>query len=274
VKRCSVCINDERVVPIYEVEGKQLCRECVKQLPHLPEREKVQEDLERLMNEVDRALLAFSGGKDSVVALYLAVRQYKVDVEAVMVDHGFMAETAKENARRIAAYFGVPLTILRADYSDIFKDALERGESPCSRCSDRTMSLLRQYAKSKGIKYIITGHEIPFGGKPYRQMRGGILQIRLLSMMGEEERKKILEQLPFQYPELPGYTTNCLILGVAIERFCKKYGYSPEHRRLATLVRLGLMRRERAEEEARCTEVPDEQRRYVLERLGLNKKDA
>lgn len=270
MKRCSVCINDERVVPILEVDGRLLCRECIKQLPHVPDREKIREEVDKIMQDVDRAVLAFSGGKDSVVALYLAVKRYEVDVDAVMVDHGFMAEKAKENARRIAEYFGVPFRIIEADYSDIFRDALSRSESPCSRCSDRTMSILRQYARERGVKYIITGHEIPFGGKPYRIMKGGIIQIRLLSMMSEEERKRILESLPFEYPELPGYTTNCLILGVAIERFCRKYGYSPEHRRLAAMVRLGLMRRKRAEEEARCVEVPEGQRKYVLERLGLN----
>jgi len=270
VKKCSVCINDERIVPIFEVEGRFLCRECIKQLPHIPDKKKIREEVDRLMQSVDRAILAFSGGKDSVVALYLAVKKYGVDVEAVMVDHGFMAEEAKRNAQRIAEEFGVPFRVIKADYSDIFRDALERYESPCSRCSDRTMSLLRQYARERGIKYIITGHEIPFGGRPYRIMKGGILQIRLLSMMTEEERRSILKKLPFHYPELPGYTTNCLILGVAIERFCKKHGHSPEHRRLATMVRLGLMDRKRAEEEARCIEVPEEQRRYVLERLGLN----
>ncbi len=272
--RCSVCINDERIVPVTIVDGRPLCRECVKQLPHVPNRKKILEELDSIMEHVDRAVLAFSGGKDSVVALYIARERYGVDVDAVMVDHGFMAREAIENAKRIAEHFKVPFHVIRADYTDIFRDALSRGESPCSRCSDRTMSLLRQYAQENGYKYIITGHEIPFGGRPYRRMKNGILQIRILSMLSEEERMEILRQLPFRYPELPGYTTNCLVLGVAIERFCKKYGYSPEHRRLATLVRLGLMSRDRAEELASCVEVPEEQRRLVLERLGLNREEG
>ncbi|MDN5358675.1 MAG: hypothetical protein PWP76_518 [Candidatus Diapherotrites archaeon] len=168
---------------------------------------------------------------------------------------------------------GVPLKIIKADYSDIFRDALLRSESPCSRCSERTMSILRRYARENGYKYIITGHEIPFGGRPYRLMKGGIVQIRLLSMMTEEERMRILKELPFELPELPGYTTNCLIIGVTAERFCKKYGYSPENRRLATLVRLGLMDRERAEERARCRGAPEWQKMLVYQQLGLNLDD-
>lgn len=270
VKRCSVCINDERITPIFEVEGKLLCRECVKQLPHIPDKKKVRDELDKIMRSVDQAILAFSGGKDSVVAMYIAKEEYGVNLEAVMVDHGFIAEAAIENARKIAEYFNVPFKIIRADYTDIFRDALERGESPCSKCSDRTMSILRQYARKKGIKYIITGHELPFGGRPYKLMKGGVMQIRLLAMMPEEERFEILKRLPFEYPELPGYTTNCLILGVAIEQFCKKYGYSPEHRRLAALVRHGLMDKRRAEEKAKCIWVPEEQKRHVLKELGLN----
>ena len=175
-----------------------------------------------------------------------------------------------ENARRVAEYFGVPLTVIRADYSGLFRRALERGESPCSRCSERIMSAVRQHAKKEGVKYVITGHELPFGGRPYRPMKGGLLQIRLLAMMPESERMEILKRLPFEYPELPGYTTNCLILGVAVERFCRKYGYSPEHRRIATLVRHGLMDRERAEEVAACRPAPRWQVEYVLGRLHLN----
>ena len=84
VKRCSVCINDERIVPVLEVDGRLLCRDCVKQLPHIPDRKQVREELDRIMENVDRAVLAFSGGKDSVVAMYLAREVHGVELEAVM----------------------------------------------------------------------------------------------------------------------------------------------------------------------------------------------
>ncbi|MDN5367184.1 MAG: hypothetical protein PWQ11_595 [Candidatus Diapherotrites archaeon] len=98
--KCSVCINDDRIVPVIETEKGPLCRECMKQLPHIPDRNKIREEIDKIMEDVDRAVVAFSGGKDSTVALYLSVKKYGVNAEAVMVDHGLMAEEAKKTPRQ------------------------------------------------------------------------------------------------------------------------------------------------------------------------------
>ena len=269
--KCSLCIHDERTAKIDIIDGKPVCRECQVYLNHPVNREKVKEELEELMKSVDKAIVAYSGGKDSTVALYLAKEIYKVpELEAVMVDHGLMAKEAIENAERTARALGVPFRVLRYDYSDIFREALLKGESPCRRCSKRIMEKLRKYALRNGYRYIITGHELPFGHHPYRLMSGGIVQIRLLSLMTEGERIEILEKLPFEFPELPGYTTNCLVLGPALERYWEKHGHSFEHRRIAAMVRYGLMDREKAERELAKPSVPEEQRKLVYSRLGLD----
>ncbi|GAB6102907.1 7-cyano-7-deazaguanine synthase [Thermococcus atlanticus] len=268
---CSLCIHNEKTAKIDIIDGKPLCRECQVYLRHRPDRERIRAELDDLMKKVKagRAVVAFSGGKDSTVALYLAVERYHLDVEAVMVDHGFMAREAIENARRIAEHLGVPFRILRHDYSDIFRKALLEGRSPCRSCSRRTMEKLRKYALKNGYSYIITGHELPFGHHPYRLMSGGVLQIRLLSLMSEEERFEILKNLPFEFPSLAGYTTNCLILGPALERYWEKHGFSFEHRRIAALVRYGLVDRGKALEEVKKPEVPEDVRKKVYERLGI-----
>lgn len=267
--KCSLCINDERTAKIKIVDGKPLCKECINYLAHKPDREKIRAELEELMGKVNKAIVAFSGGKDSTVALYLAREKYRVDVEAVMIDHGFIAKEAIENAERIAEYLNVPLTILRYDYSDIFRDALLKGKSPCKKCSSRTMEKLRKYALKKGIKYIITGHELPFGHHPYRLMSDGVVQIRLLSLMSEEERFAVLKNLPFELPELAGYTTNCLILGPALKRYYEKHGYSFETRRIAALVRYGLISKEKALKKISKPEVPEEVERQVYRSLNI-----
>ena len=239
-------------------------------MKHPLDRETIRRELEELMGKVDRAIVAYSGGKDSTVALYLAKEVYGVkELEAVMIDHGLMAEEAIENARRVAEALEVPFTLLRYDYSDIFRNALIKAQSPCRACSKRTMEKLRKYALRNGYRYIITGHELPFGHHPYRVMKGGVIQVRLLSLMPERERLEVLKELPFEFPELPGYTTNCLVLGPALERYWNVHGHSFEHRRIAALVRYGLMDREKAEREVARPVVPEEQRRFVFERLGL-----
>ncbi len=269
--KCSLCVHDERTAKIDIINGKPICRECQVYLKHPIDREKVRNELEELMSGVNRAIIAYSGGKDSVVALYLAKEVYKVpELEAVMIDHGLMAKEAIENARRIAEHLEVPFRLLRYDYSDIFREALLKAQSPCRACSKRTMEKLRKYTAKNGYQYIITGHELPFGHHPYRRMSGGITQIRLLSMMTEEERFEILRRLPFEFPELPGYTTNCLVLGPALQLYWEKHGHSFEQRRIAALVRYGLMSRERAERELERPEVPKWQWEVIKRKLGLN----
>ncbi|WP_457741318.1 7-cyano-7-deazaguanine synthase [Thermococcus sp.] len=271
--RCSLCVNDERTSRIDIINGKPLCRECQVYLRHPVKGEKIRKELEEVMKDVDRAIVAYSGGKDSVVALYLAKKVYKVpELEAVMIDHGLMAREAIENAKRIAKHLNVPFRILHYDYSDIFRNALLKRQSPCRACSKRTMEKLRKYAIRNGYRYIITGHELPFGHRPYRLMSAGVIQIRLLSMMTEDERFEILKRLPFKFPELSGYTTNCLILGPALQLYWEKHGHSFEQRRIAALVRYGLMSRKRAEEHLRKPEVPGEQWNFVLEKLGIEKE--
>ncbi len=268
--KCSLCAHDERTAKIDIIDGKPLCRECQVYLKHPVDREKIRAELEELMRDVERAIVAYSGGKDSVVALYLAKEAYNIpELEAVMVDHGLMAKEAIENAERISRALDVPFTILQYDYSDIFREALIKAQSPCRACSRRTMEELRKFALRKGYKHIITGHELPFGHHPYRLMSGEITQIRLLSMMTERERLDILKKLPFEFPELPGYTTNCLVLGPALERYWEVHGHSFEQRRIAALVRYGLMDRERAEIMLSKPNVHKRQREWVFKKLGI-----
>lgn len=149
--RCSICVHDERTAKIDVIDGKPVCRECQVYLKHPPvDREKVRKEVEELMKNVDKAVVAYSGGKDSVVTLYLAKEAYRVpELEAVMIDHGLMAEEAIANARRVAEALEVPFKVLRYDYSDIFREALLKAQSPCRRCSRRTMEKLRKYAIKK-----------------------------------------------------------------------------------------------------------------------------
>jgi len=135
--KCSLCIHDERTAKIKIVNGKPLCKECLHYLAHKPDKEKISAELEELMGKVNKAI---------------------------------------ENAKRICGYLDVPLTVLRYEYSDIFREALLKAKSPCKKCSSRTMEKLRKYALKKGVKYIITGHELPFGHHPYGIMRDEMIR--------------------------------------------------------------------------------------------------
>jgi 7-cyano-7-deazaguanine synthase len=65
------------------------------------------------MNENHRALVLFSGGQDSTVCLFWALRRFE-QIEAVCFHYGQRHATEIEAARAIAEKAGVPLTVTDA----------------------------------------------------------------------------------------------------------------------------------------------------------------
>jgi tRNA(Ile)-lysidine synthase TilS/MesJ len=275
--RCSSCVHTSKTKKIINYEGKPICVDCLTMLKYPPNFEKMKKEVEEILYNLKKeggkynCILAFSGGKDSVLALKLLREKFKLNPLCVMVDNKYVAKEAIENALNVTKYYNVDLMILNRDYTDLFEDAIKRGESPCRRCSRLILREVWRIAKMLGLKYVITGHELPFGHSAVRDMKEGIKIIRLLApyKFKEEEKYKMLEDLPWKKPNLGGYTTNCLVLGVALERFYDKYGFSFEIDRVATLVRLGLLSKERAKKALKKPEIPDEVYKDLRKR-GLN----
>ncbi|ADG14033.1 phosphoadenosine phosphosulfate reductase [Methanocaldococcus infernus ME] len=255
---CSLCIHTEKTKKI--ING--LCVDCLTYKKYPPDFEKMKEEVEERLRKLrgtkDKCILSFSGGKDSVSALKMLVEDFKIKPLCVLVDNKYLAREAIENALNLAKHYNLNLLIINKDFTELFNDALSRGESPCRRCSRLIMRSVWKVAKSLNIKYIITGHELPFGHSAIRRMKEGVEMIRLLApyRIKEEDKYKMIEHLNFKKPNLAGYTTNCLVLGLAIQRFYDKYGFSFEIDRIATMVRLGLLDKERAKKLVERPEVP------------------
>ncbi|ACX73027.1 conserved hypothetical protein [Methanocaldococcus vulcanius M7] len=275
--KCSICIHTSKTKKIINKNGKVFCIDCLNFLKYPPNFELMKKEVEEILHNLKKSegryhcILAFSGGKDSVLALKLLKEKFKLNPLCVMVDNNYISKEAIENALKITKYYEVDLMILNRDYTDLFEDAIRRGESPCRRCSKLILREVWRVAKMLNMKYIITGHELPFGHSAIRKMKEGVEMIRLLApyKIKEEEKYKMLKNLPWKKPNLGGYTTNCLVLGVALERFYEKYGFSFEVDRVATLVRFGLLSKEKAEEVLKKPDIPEEVYKE-LRRRGLN----
>ncbi len=274
--RCSICVLDERFSKIELIDGRYICRECLVFMKYPPDYDKMLREVEEVLfregNNYD-CILGLSGGKDSCVALKILVDRFKVRPLAVTVDTGFIDETAMDNCREVTDRLGVEWKIVKENFIDIYREAFERFKSPCRKCSRRILSILRLEAVKRGLNVIVSGHELPFGHSAIRLMKGNVKLVRILApfKMRESEKEKILRELGWIKPELPGYTTNCLVIGPAIVNFYNMHGYNFEIERIAALVRHGLLERKKA---LKLIEKPkiDEKLIKELEKRGLKLK--
>ncbi|WP_292460421.1 hypothetical protein [Methanothermococcus sp.] len=288
--RCEICLNTSETSKMIEYEGKNICVECYYSMKYPRNFKKMKKEIETILKESQNkknkdddknkdkkqnkkydCILAFSGGKDSVVALYLLIKDFNIHPLCITVDNKYMSKEALENCYNITRYLNVDWMVLNRDYTELFKKTIMRGESPCRRCSKLIMRDIWRMAKILNIDKIVTGHELPFGTSSFKKLKDDIIMIRLLAgyKLTDEDRHNMLKELPWKNPNLGGYTTNCLVLAPALREFYKKHGFSFEFNRVCAMVRYGLMDREKAMEVLKCPEVPKEV--YIeLKKRGLN----
>ena len=284
--KCEMCLNTSKTSKIIEYNGKNICIECYYSMKYPRDFKKMKREIEDILkhqkqkqdknknkskNKKYDCILAFSGGKDSVVALYLLVKDFNVNPLCITVDNKYMSKDALENCYNITRHLNVDWMVLNRDYTELFKETILRGESPCRRCSELVMRDVWKMAKMLNIDKIITGHELPFGTSPFKKLKDDIIMVRLLTgyKLTDEDRRNMLKELPWKNPNLGGYTTNCLVLAPALREFYKKHGFSFEFNRVCAMVRYGLIDREKAMQVLKCPEVPEEI--YVeLRKRGLD----
>lgn len=106
------------------------------------------------------ALVAFSGGKDSVYALYLAKNIYGLRPLAVTGDNGFLTEKAINNQKIIVDKLGVDHFTLNNDHEELqklYRAYFRKTKSFCEICYMTILSSLGQAALKYDVPLIITG---------------------------------------------------------------------------------------------------------------------
>lgn len=106
------------------------------------------------------ALVAFSGGKDSVYALYLAKNKYGLRPLAVTGDNGFLTEKALNNQKIIVEKLGVDHFTLNHDHEELknlYRAYFRKTKSFCEICYMTILSSLGHAALKYNVPLIITG---------------------------------------------------------------------------------------------------------------------
>jgi tRNA 2-thiocytidine biosynthesis protein TtcA len=117
-----------------------------------------------LIDDGDRILVALSGGKDSWTLLYTlkALRQrapISYEMAAVTIHPGHDG-SGYGPIRDILQRDGIPYQVLSIGLSEIVKEKLTPGTSPCSFCARLRRGVLYTHAASEGWNKIALGHHL------------------------------------------------------------------------------------------------------------------
>ncbi|MEE1612176.1 amino acid adenylation domain-containing protein [Microvirga sp. CF3016] len=125
---------------------------------------KTPDDLQALIAEMKAnrngpydCIVLLSGGKDSSFMLCKLVAM-GVKPLTFTLDNGFISEEAKANIRRLVNGLGVDHHWGSTPYmNEIFVDSLKRFANVCNGCFKTIYTLATNFAREKGIGYIVTG---------------------------------------------------------------------------------------------------------------------
>ncbi len=221
-----------RVTQIVVQDG--ICQYCQMYASHYDERMLIAEK-QMFVEDVQAqppALLALSGGKDSLTALYLLVEILQVQTHAFLYQNGFIPDFIVEKAREFCDFYQVPLTVVeRPLYQQFRQEYALNGEQLVARtgldfcylCSGRLNQISFDLCDQLGAQWVVLGNKVYTQLKPYvSSIAWGTLQgrrrqsINLLYTLGIQNihQQYILKKMGWTDPGLPGYTSNCWIPGL------------------------------------------------------------
>jgi hypothetical protein len=170
MNRCKRCIMPE--TPKYVTLTDGVCNIC-RQTEQLEQKITIKKtyDFQALLaktNKIKRTrsgqsdcVIGISGGKDSIMTLYIAKEQLGLSPLGVFIDNGFATEDLYDNAINAADALGIDLIIYKTDlFKRIFKDILQTKQPfyYCRLCHAIIDKLVRDIALKYNINLVMGGY--------------------------------------------------------------------------------------------------------------------
>ena len=112
--------------------------------------------LTELLQGMDRALVAYSGGVDSTFLLKIARDVLGDKVEGVLAVSESLDRNESRSAVRTAETIGVPIRLIETEEYER-EEYRRNGPDRCYHCKTELFSRLRQLAAEEGVPYVLDG---------------------------------------------------------------------------------------------------------------------
>jgi hypothetical protein len=223
------------------------------------------------------SVLAFSGGKDSALALLLAVKELNLKPLAILVDNGFIPEEVQENGREFCARLGVELAIEKIDIRRVASSSLQStsGEIPCSSCITGIFAKMAHACRERGLSLIIGGHRFPpltYPASAFTKREADQKFICVSPLLArripETHQLTLIEAAGWKRVEIAGNTSNCKLIGVVEEHLYDVHGYNPHLFEVSKEIRAGFYGRIEGYPKIDRPRISPEHRDWVQQRLA------
>ena len=165
-----------------------------------------------------RAIAAFSGGLDSILAAVLVYR-LGIDVTLLHVQHLFSAnEEGRARIRAAAERIGLPLRIVdvSAEHLDVIrnpKHGYGRGINPCVDCRIFMLKIAGRVMEEEGAQFVVTGEVL--GQRPKSQHHRALLRAAEESGLGDRLIRPLSANLlPDTLPVKEGWLRRADLLAI------------------------------------------------------------
>ena len=208
------------------------------------------------------AVLAFSGGKDSISTLYVAKERLGLTVTAFLFDNGFIPNNVVTQAKRVCATLDVPLLIGRprkleqARLARIVDRSTVSDPPPCDTCSDWIARELGRVVDDVGADVVLIGtnywiawtervHAAATRTTPSgRQVL--FANLPFAARLTHADVVKNVKAAGAQVLPMPGMSSNCTVPALVQLRLGRAIGHVPEMEDLSLEVMVGHRTRKSA----------------------------
>lgn len=233
-QKCSRCCMPLGYpgVEFHNWNEQLLCDECYSLINNEPNRIKITEKFLKLIQEIKGtgkpydAIFAYSGGKDSTVALYSAVKEFGLKVLVLNYDNGFKGKQVIENIHCVIDDLGVDFFQIKSTTSHTIVEDIDKGILPCGRCSALKV-IYPKVASTFNVKYVITGIEAMVNNEVIRD-RGSFFQLNWPAALNwdKDEINRRIISTPWKDPGYGLFDTDCFCPSIAIEKIYNTGSYT------------------------------------------------